>query len=168
MSSGRMPSAFNIDRNAMQIPHRSLVGFLAGIGPWGWQHASLKMLLERTKPTRPQTRPSPALTSPLLLKGEPALGDANRSPSWNSVISSAATAVAFTNGFSTTQTPIHRHRPGSLCPQRSAFALPPPCPPAAAARWRANRTATGMCMPPCSTSKTAWIAKASSIPQRKS
>ena len=63
----------------MQIPHRSLVGFLAGIA-LGVGSTVVVLHLneqERTQASKPQTRPSPALTSPLLLKEEPALGDAS-------------------------------------------------------------------------------------------
>ena len=63
----------------MQIPYRSLVGFLAGIA-LGVGSTVVVLHLneqERTQSSKPQTRPSPALTSPLLLKEEPALGDAS-------------------------------------------------------------------------------------------
>ena len=63
----------------MQIPHRSLVGFLAGMALGIGSTVVVLHLHEqkRTQASKPQTRPSPALTSPLLLKGEPALGDAS-------------------------------------------------------------------------------------------
>ena len=63
----------------MQIPHRSLVGFLAGMA-LGVGSTVVVLYLheqERTQANKPQTRPSPAITSPLLLKEEPALGDAS-------------------------------------------------------------------------------------------
>ena len=63
----------------MQIPHRSLVGFLAGMA-LGVGSTVVVLHLneqERTQANKPQTRPSPAITSPLLLKEEPALGDAS-------------------------------------------------------------------------------------------
>lgn len=63
----------------MQIPHRSLVGFLTGMALGVGSTVVVLHLHEqkRTQASKPQTRPSPALTSPLLLKGEPALGDAS-------------------------------------------------------------------------------------------
>ena len=63
----------------MQIPHRSLVGFLAGMALGVGSTVVVLHLHEqkRTQASKPQTRPNPALTSPLLLKGEPALGDAS-------------------------------------------------------------------------------------------
>ena len=63
----------------MQIPHRSLVGFLAGVGLGVGSTVVVVNLQEqhRPQPSKPQTRPSPALTSPLLLRGEPALGGAS-------------------------------------------------------------------------------------------
>ena len=63
----------------MQIPHRSLVGFLAGMALGVGSTVVVLHLHEqkRTQASKPQTRPSPALTSPLLLKEEPALGDAS-------------------------------------------------------------------------------------------
>ena len=63
----------------MQIPHRSLVGFLAGMALGVGSTVVVLHLHEqkRTQASKPQTQPSPALTSPLLLKGEPALGDAS-------------------------------------------------------------------------------------------
>ena len=142
--------------------------------PGGWQHGGRSALdeQERTQASKPQTRPSPALTSPLLLKEEPALGDASApSPSWNSVISSAATAVVFTNrsfhnsntntstqDWCALSTKICRY-PFTTMPSRQQR-------PHAV---QANKTAIGMCMTFCSTSKIAWIAWAFSLsPQRKS
>lgn len=63
----------------MQIPHRSLVGFLTGMALGVGSTVVVLHLHEqkRTQANKPQNRPSPALTSPLLLKGEPALGDAS-------------------------------------------------------------------------------------------
>jgi len=62
----------------MQIPHRSLVGFVAGIalGIGSTVVVMNHQEQHRPQPSKPQSRPIPALTSPLLLKGEPALGDA--------------------------------------------------------------------------------------------
>ena len=61
----------------MQIPHRGMVGFVAGIALGiGGTVMSERLLDQRvTKPSEPQARAIPALTSPLLLQGEPALGD---------------------------------------------------------------------------------------------
>ena len=63
----------------MQIPHRNWVGFLAGMALGVGSTVVVLHLHEqkRTQANKPQNRPSPALNSPLLLKGEPALGDAN-------------------------------------------------------------------------------------------
>ena len=62
----------------MQIPHRSVVGFLAGVALGIGSTVVVQMLQEQRlpQPSQTQARPIPALTSPLLLKGEPALGDA--------------------------------------------------------------------------------------------
>ena len=63
----------------MQIPHRSVVGFLAGVALGIGSTVVVQMLQEQRlpQPSQTQARPIPALTSPLLLKGEPALGVAN-------------------------------------------------------------------------------------------
>ena len=61
----------------MQIPHRSVIGFLAGVALGiGGTVIVEKMLARRlAAPKEPQARSIPVLTSPLLLQGEPALGD---------------------------------------------------------------------------------------------
>ena len=63
----------------MQIPHRSVVGFLAGVALGIGSTVVVQRLQEQRlpQPSQTQARPIPALTSPLLLKGEPALGDAS-------------------------------------------------------------------------------------------
>ena len=63
----------------MQIPHRSVVGFLAGVALGIGSTVVVQMLQEQRlpQPSQTQARPIPALTSPLLLKGEPALGEAS-------------------------------------------------------------------------------------------
>ena len=62
----------------MQIPHRSVVGFLTGVVLGISSTVIVQSLQEQRLPQtdKPQARPIPALTSPLLLKGEPALGNA--------------------------------------------------------------------------------------------
>ena len=61
----------------MQIPHRSVVGVLTGIalGIGGTVIVESLLDLRLAVPTNPQARAIPVLTSPLLLQGEPALGD---------------------------------------------------------------------------------------------
>ena len=63
----------------MQFPHRGMVGFVAGIALGiGGTVMSERLLDQRvTKPSEPQARAIPALTSRLLLQEEPALGDPN-------------------------------------------------------------------------------------------
>ena len=63
----------------MQIPHRGMVGFLAGIALGIGGTVVVERLLEQhlTQPSEAQARAIPALTSPLLLQGEPVLGDPN-------------------------------------------------------------------------------------------
>ena len=63
----------------MQIPHRGMVGFLAGIALGIGGTVVVERLLEQhlAQPSEPQARAIPALTSPLLLQGEPVLGDPN-------------------------------------------------------------------------------------------
>ena len=63
----------------MQIPHRGMVGFLAGIALGIGGTVMVERLLEQhlAQPSEPQARAIPALTSPLLLQGEPALGASN-------------------------------------------------------------------------------------------
>ena len=61
----------------MKIPHRSMVGLLAGVFLGIGGTVVVEMLLEQRQPSKPQARAIPALTSPLLLQGEPALGDPN-------------------------------------------------------------------------------------------
>ena len=63
----------------MKITNRNWVGFLAGIA-LGISSSVVVLKLheqQQTPPSEPQMRPSPALTSPLLLEGEPALGNAS-------------------------------------------------------------------------------------------
>ena len=61
----------------MQIPHRSVVGFMAGVALGIVSTVGTQKLHQQhlSQPNKPQARPSPALTSPLLLKEEPALGN---------------------------------------------------------------------------------------------
>ena len=61
----------------MQIPHRNAVGFLAGIALGIGGTVVIQWLQAQHLPesSTPKAQPIPALTSPLLLKGEPALGD---------------------------------------------------------------------------------------------
>ncbi len=61
----------------MQIPNRSVIGFLAGTALGVTCTISVQKLQEQllVQLNKPQARPSPVLSSPLLLKGEPALGD---------------------------------------------------------------------------------------------
>ena len=63
----------------MQIPHRNAVGFLAGIALGIGGTLVVQRALEQhlASPSQPQDRPRPALTSPLFLEGEPALGEAS-------------------------------------------------------------------------------------------
>ena len=63
----------------MQIPHRGLIGFLAGVALGTGGTIMVERLLDQrlAQPSEPQARAIPALTSPLLLQGEPALGDPN-------------------------------------------------------------------------------------------
>ena len=63
----------------MQIPHRGMVGFLAGIALGIGGTVVVERLLEQhlAQPSEAQARAIPALTSPLLLQGEPVLGDPN-------------------------------------------------------------------------------------------
>lgn len=63
----------------MQMPHRSVIGLVAGIavGIGGTIVVQRGMEQRLAPPNKTTPRPSPALTSPLLLKGEPALGEIN-------------------------------------------------------------------------------------------
>ena len=63
----------------MQIPHRGMVGFLAGIALGIGGTVVVERLLNQhlAQPSKPQARAIPALTSPLMLQGEPFLGDPN-------------------------------------------------------------------------------------------
>ena len=63
----------------MQIPHRGMGGFLAGIALGIGGTVVVERLLEQhlARPSEPQAQAIPALTSPLLLQGEPVLGDPN-------------------------------------------------------------------------------------------
>ena len=63
----------------MQIPHRGMFGFLAGIALGIGGTVVVERLLDQNlaKPSEAQVRAIPALTSPLLLQGEPVLGDPN-------------------------------------------------------------------------------------------
>jgi protein-disulfide isomerase len=68
-----------ISKTAMQIPHRNVVGFVAGVALGIGSTVVVLHLQEqrRPQPSKPQARPIPALTSSLLLQGEPTLGDAS-------------------------------------------------------------------------------------------
>ena len=61
----------------MQILHRGMVMFLAGMALGVGSTVMVERLLDQdlAQPSEPQARAIPALTSPLLLQGEPALGD---------------------------------------------------------------------------------------------
>ena len=61
----------------MQIPHRSVSVFLAGVALGiGGSIIVERMVVRRSAaPKEPQARSIPVLTSPLLLQGEPAFGD---------------------------------------------------------------------------------------------
>ena len=63
----------------MQIPHRIVVSFLAGVALGIGGTVVVERLLDQrlAQPNRPQARPIPALTSSLLLQGEPTLGHAS-------------------------------------------------------------------------------------------
>ena len=63
----------------MQIPHRGLALFLTGIVVGIGSMAIVQKAREQdlASPSQPQARPRPALTSPLLLNGEPTLGSAS-------------------------------------------------------------------------------------------
>ena len=63
----------------MQIRHRSLAGFLTGVVLGIGSTVVVQRVLEQrlASPSQPQARPRPELTSPLLLKGEPAMGEAS-------------------------------------------------------------------------------------------
>ena len=63
----------------MQIPHRGMVGLLSGIALGIGGTVVVERLLEKhlAQPREAQARAIPALTSPLLLQGEPVLGDPN-------------------------------------------------------------------------------------------
>ena len=61
----------------MQIPHCSRLVFLAGVALGIGGMVVIERLLDQqlAQPSEPQARAIPALTSPLLLQGEPVLGD---------------------------------------------------------------------------------------------
>ena len=61
----------------MQIPHRGVISFLAGValGIGGTVIVERMLVRRLAAPKEPQARSIPVLTSPLLLQGEPALGD---------------------------------------------------------------------------------------------
>tara|TARA_Y100001933_G_scaffold193328_1_gene193265 strand:- start:79 stop:783 length:705 start_codon:yes stop_codon:yes gene_type:complete len=63
----------------MQIPQRSLVTVLMGIALGIGSTIAMQRVVEqhRDQQSKPQTRPIPTLTSPLLMQGEPTLGEAN-------------------------------------------------------------------------------------------
>ena len=63
----------------MQIPHRSMIGVLTGVGIGIGSTLVVQGVLERHqgKQSKSQARAIPALTSPLFLQGEPALGAAS-------------------------------------------------------------------------------------------
>ena len=60
----------------MQIPHRIVIAFLAGVALGIGGTVVVERLLDQrlAQPSKPQARPIPALTSSLLLQGEPTLG----------------------------------------------------------------------------------------------
>ena len=62
----------------MQIPHRSVFGFLAGVALGIGSTLIIQMLQEQqlAQPSGRKARTIPTLTSPLLLQGEPTLGEA--------------------------------------------------------------------------------------------
>jgi protein-disulfide isomerase len=63
----------------MQIRHRHFAGFLTGVVLGIGSTIVVERVLEQrlASPIQQQARPRPELTSPLLLKGEPVLGDAS-------------------------------------------------------------------------------------------
>ena len=63
----------------MQILHRGLAWFLTGVVVGIGGTAVVQKVREKrlASPSQPQDRPRPALTSPLLVKGEPTLGRAS-------------------------------------------------------------------------------------------
>ena len=63
----------------MQIRHRHFAGFLTGVVLGIGSTIVVERVIEKrlASPIQPQARPRPELTSPLLLKGEPVLGDAS-------------------------------------------------------------------------------------------
>ena len=63
----------------MQIPHRVVIGFMAGILLGIAGTALLERMPDKrlAQPSKPQTRAIPALTSSILLRGEPTLGDSS-------------------------------------------------------------------------------------------
>jgi len=63
----------------MQIPHRIVVAFLAGVTLGIGGTVVVERLLDQrlAQPSQPNARPTPELTSSLLLQGEPTLGHAS-------------------------------------------------------------------------------------------
>ena len=63
----------------MQIPHRIVIAFLAGAALGSGGTVVVESLLDQrlAQPNKAQARPIPALTSSLLLQGEPTLGHAS-------------------------------------------------------------------------------------------
>ena len=63
----------------MQIPHRSIISVLTGVALGIGSTVVAQRVLEQHlgEQSRSQARAVPALTSPLILQGEPALGDTN-------------------------------------------------------------------------------------------
>ena len=142
-----------ISKTAMQIPHRNVVGFVAGVALGIGSTVVVLHLQEqrRPQPSKPQARPSPALTSPLLLKGEPALGNAS---ALLTIVEFSDFECSYCRRFHEqvmpTQKRLHRHRTGSLCPQRSAIAVPPSRPARSRSRtmcWRTGPVLGLICRP---------------------
>ena len=63
----------------MQIPHRSMVGVLTGVALGIGSTIAIQWVLEQrlARAIEPQVRPNASLTRPILLAGEPTLGNAS-------------------------------------------------------------------------------------------